>query len=107
MFVTMNRIPVHEEHWPDFEDRFKHRLGRVDKAPGFVRNLVLRPADGSAECHIVMTLWEDREAFENWTKSDAFIQAHYRTTQDAQKAKEAFKGPGKLETFESVTDSGA
>ena len=74
---------------------------------GCVRSLVLRPADGSAECHIVMTLWEDREAFENWTKSDAFIQAHYRTTQDAQKAKEAFKGPGKLETFESVTDSGA
>jgi heme-degrading monooxygenase HmoA len=107
MFVTMNRIPVREEHWPDFEDRFRHRLGMVDKAPGFLRNLVLRPVDGSTECHVVMTLWEDRKAFEEWTKSDAFIHAHYRSNQTAQKAKETFKGPGKLESFESVTDSGA
>ena len=107
MFVTMNRIPVHEDHWPDFEDRFKHRLGLVDKAPGFLRNLVLRPVDGTTDCHVVLTLWEDREAFAAWTKSEAFIQAHYRSPQDAGKAKEAFKGAGKLEAFESVTDSAA
>ncbi len=107
MFVTMSRIPVRKEHWDDVEDRFRHRLGLVDLAPGFVRNLVLRPAGGSTDSHIVMTLWENRESFENWTKSDAFIQAHYRIHQDARKAKEAFKGPGRLEIFESVTDSGA
>jgi heme-degrading monooxygenase HmoA len=107
MFVTMNRIPVHEEHWPDFEERFRNRLGLVDKAPGFVRNMVLRPVDGTTDCHVVMTLWENREAFENWTKSDAFLQAHYRGDQGTQNAKDTFKGPGKLESFEAVTDSGS
>lgn len=107
MFVTMNRIPVHEEHWPDFEERFKNRLGLVDNAPGFIRNMVLRPADGTTDCHIVMTLWKDRQAFEQWTKSEAFLQAHYRNTEGGQRSKDTFKGPGKLETFESVTDSGS
>ena len=107
MFVTMNRIPVHEDHWPDFEDRFRHRLGLVDQAPGFLRNVVLRPVDGSTEDHVVMTLWENRKSFENWTRSDAFIEAHYRAEQRAKEAKETFKGPGRLEAFESVTDSGA
>jgi len=102
VFVTMSRIPVREDHWTDVEERLRNRLGLVDLAPGFVRNIVLRPAGGT-DAHIVMTLWENREAFETWTKSDAFIQAHYRGNQ----AKEAFKGPGTLEVFEAVTDSGS
>ena len=106
MFITMNRIPVHEEHWPDFEERFKNRIGLVDQAPGFIRNMVLRPADGTGDAHVVLTMWETREDFQTWTKSDAFLQAHYRAGQDTGKAREAFKGPGKLETFESVTDTG-
>lgn len=107
MFVTMSRIPVREDHWTDVEDRFKNRLGLVDKAPGFLRNIVLRPVDGTTDCYIVMTLWKDRGAFEAWTKSDAFIEAHYRGPQDAQKLKDAFKGAGKLESFEAITDSAA
>ncbi|HXH65410.1 MAG TPA: antibiotic biosynthesis monooxygenase [Mariprofundaceae bacterium] len=107
MFITMNRIPVHQGQWPDFEERFRNRIGLVDQAPGFIRNMVLRPTDDTGDCHIVLTMWENREAFENWTKSDSFLQAHYRARQDAQKAKETFKGPSKLETFESVTDTGA
>lgn len=107
MYITMNRIPVHEDHWPDFEERFRNRIGLVDQATGFIRNMVLRPTDDSSDSHIVLTMWESREAFENWTKSDSFLQAHYRASQDSQKAKESFKGPGKLETFESVTDTGS
>jgi len=102
MFVVMNRIPVNEEFREDFEARFRERQGLVDQSPGFVRNLVLRPSDGSSEYHIVMTLWESREAFEAWTRSEAFARAH-------EKAKETpkamFNGRNVLEMFEVVSDS--
>jgi heme oxygenase (mycobilin-producing) len=107
MYITMNRIPIREDHWPDFEKRFKNRIGLVDQAHGFIRNMVLRPAEGSSDAHVVLTMWETREDFENWTKSDAFLQAHYRTSQDSEKAKETFKGPSRLELFESITDTGS
>ncbi len=102
MFVTMNRFTIAPEHWADFEARFKQRAGLVDQAPGFIRNAVLRPAEGSAEQHVVMTLWESREAFEAWTRSESFRAAHANA---GQTPKTWFAGPSKLEMFEAVTDS--
>jgi len=102
MFVTMNRIPVNPEFSKAFEERFASRAGLVDKAPGFIRNLVLRPVEESSGRYIVMTLWESREAFQAWTKSDAFRKAHA----GARKAPEGmYLGPGKIEVFETVIDS--
>jgi hypothetical protein len=43
MIVITNRIPVAMGHEIDFEDRLKHRVHLVDRAPGFVRNEVHRP----------------------------------------------------------------
>ncbi len=104
MFVTMNRIPVNPEFCDAFEKRFAERIGLVDKAPGFIRNMVLRPVEESSDRHIVLTFWESKEAFMAWTKSDAFREAHAR----ARKAPEGmYLGPGKIEVFETVLDSGA
>lgn len=102
MFVTMNRFSIEPQYWNDFEDRFRQRAGLIDKEPGFIRNAVLRPEKGFSEQHIVMTLWESREAFEAWTKSDSFRQAHAKA---GQTPKEWYAGPNKLEIFESVTDT--
>ncbi|MDX8410324.1 MAG: antibiotic biosynthesis monooxygenase [Mariprofundaceae bacterium] len=101
MFVTMNRIDVHENQQDDFAERFRQRAGLVDGSPGFVRNMVLRP-ENPADPHIVMTFWENRPAFEAWTKSDSFRQAHAKA---GQASGDMFRGPSKLEMFESVTDS--
>jgi len=103
MFVTMNRFTIHPDHWEEFENRFRQRAGLVEHAPGFIRNAVLRPAEGSSDQHIVMTLWESREAFVAWTKSEAFRKAHEKA---GQTPKEWFAGPSRLEVFESVTDTG-
>ena len=43
MFVTMNRIPVRPEYAEQFEEAFRQRARLVDRMPGFIRNLVLRP----------------------------------------------------------------
>jgi len=102
MFVSMNRISVNPDHADAFETRFKNRAGFVDQAPGFIRNMVLRPED-PANPYIITTFWENREAFVTWTKSDAFRQAHAGA---GQAPKTMFSGPGKLELFDAVTDSG-
>jgi len=103
MFVSMNRIDVNEDHQGDFAERFRSRAGLVDGSPGFVRNMVLRP-ENPADPHIVMTLWANRKDFIAWTESDSFRQAHAKT---GQASKNMFRGPSKLELFESVTDSDA
>jgi len=104
MYIVMNRIPVNREYREDFEERFKSRQGLVDQSPGFIRNLVLRPTDDSSDYHIVMTMWQDRQAFLDWTESDAFRQAH---VQARETPREMFSGRNVLETFEVVSDSGS
>ncbi len=102
MFVTMNRIPVHPEYAEAFEARFRERARAVDGAPGFVRNLVLRPADPATQPYVVQTFWESRAAFEAWVESPAFREGHARA---GSLPREAFRGPNELETFEVFADS--
>lgn len=104
MYIVMNRIPVNKEYQDDFEERFRQRQGLVDQSPGFIRNLVLRPTDDTSDYHVVMTLWQDRQAFLDWTESKAFREAH---AQSRETPREMFAGSNVLETFEVVSDSDA
>lgn len=102
MITVMNRIAVKPEYAEAFEERFRDRARLVDGMPGFVSNQVLRPVNPE-EPYIVLTLWNSREEFEAWTRSDAFIQGHARS---GSLSKEAFNGPNKLEIHEVFQDSG-
>ena len=95
MIVVQNRIPIAKGWEAEFEKRFTNRAWALSKLPGFVRNEVLRPAEGSDAPYIVRTYWETMAAFEAWTKSDEFRAAHANTP-----PKEAFSGPSKLEIHE-------
>ncbi len=101
MYVTMNRISVDSAHRDAFERRFRQRAGLVDQAPGFVRNLVLRPEEEDG-VYIVLTMWRSREDFVAWTRSEDFRKAHARA---AETPKDMFRAPGRLETFYTVSDS--
>ncbi|HUQ31311.1 MAG TPA: antibiotic biosynthesis monooxygenase [Pyrinomonadaceae bacterium] len=74
MIVVMNRIAIAEGRELDFEKTFTERDRAVDLMPGFLDLQVLRPAEGRT--YVVMTRWKSREAFEQWTHSQAFISAH-------------------------------
>jgi heme-degrading monooxygenase HmoA len=90
----MNRIPVRPEYREAFEEAFRQRARLVDRAPGFLRNLVLRPKNPE-DPYIVLTFWENEAAFLAWTESPAFRQGHARHTLP----KEAFLGPNRLESY--------
>lgn len=106
MIVVANRIPV-TEGWEDrFLDRFRNRAGLIDDAPGFLRNMVLRPKrhphqdPDAPEYHVVLTFWKDEEAFWAWTKSDSFRQAHADLPPE-----EMFAGTSILEMHEVMMDT--
>jgi len=110
VIVVTNRVPVAPGHEADFEDRFRNRAHFIDRSPGFVKNLVMRPVnrrfshttgewEETAEqgYYLVQTYWESEQAFWDWTKSEAFRVAHGN-----RPPAEMFAGPNVLEIHEVV-----
>jgi len=76
MFVMMNRMTVTESDREHFEHLFKTRAGAVDRRPGFIKAEILRPTRG--DTYIVMTHWQDKDSFLQWTKSEEYMEGHTR-----------------------------
>jgi heme-degrading monooxygenase HmoA len=74
-FVVINAITVPQDRADELAGRFAGRAGMVDKAEGFERFELLRPADGR-EQWLVMTTWRDEASFQAWMSSQAFGTAH-------------------------------
>lgn len=74
MFIAMNNFRVQPGQEAEFERRWRERETYLDKVPGFVEFALLK-GDNPGE-YISHTTWEDRQAFEAWTKSDAFTMGH-------------------------------
>ncbi|MGH2584053.1 MAG: antibiotic biosynthesis monooxygenase family protein [Dehalococcoidia bacterium] len=74
MFVAMNNFKVAPGKEADFEARWRERETYLDRVPGFLQFMLLR-CDTPGE-FISHTLWESREAFENWTRSEQFTAGH-------------------------------
>jgi heme-degrading monooxygenase HmoA len=113
VFVVTNRIPVAAGHEADFEERFRNRAHLIDRSPGFIRNLVLRPVQRRFDhktgewaetkeqgYYLVQTYWESEEAFWNWTKSESFRIAHSN-----RPPAEMFAGPNVLEIHEVIQNT--
>jgi heme-degrading monooxygenase HmoA len=96
MYVVANRVPVALAWRDEFESRFRHRAGQVDQQPGFVRMEVLRPVNDESP-YVVLTVWQDRAAFDAWLKSDDFKAAHANPL-----PKDAYAGEGRLEMFDVI-----
>jgi heme-degrading monooxygenase HmoA len=101
MISVANRIYVNKEFAEAFEERFRQRAGLVDGMPGFISNQVLRPVN-EGDPYIVFTLWQSRQHFLNWVRSDEFVKGH---AQSGTLPKEAFAGPNVLELHEVIQDS--
>lgn len=97
MILVMNRFNVTPGREDDFEEAFRNRAGLIDGMPGFMGLDMLRPASPGG-VFISMSRWASMEAFEGWTKSEAFRRAH------GKRHEGMFQGHPVLEIFE-VFDS--
>jgi heme-degrading monooxygenase HmoA len=73
--VKINAIEVPEGRGEALEERFRSRLGEVEKMPGFLGFELLRPTGGETR-YFVYTRWESEEAFRAWVEGPAFSRGH-------------------------------
>ena len=79
-FIAMNRFKVIKEEQQAFEERWLNREVHIAREPGFVAFHLLKGPE--YEDHILYashTVWESEEAFDAWTRSEAFRAAHHST----------------------------
>ena len=99
MFIAMNRFRIALGSEAEFIDIWRKRESHLDGVPGFKQFHLLRgPANEECTLFASHSVWESREAFEDWTRSEAFRKAHA----GAGGAKGVYLGHPQLETFEAV-----
>ena len=77
MFIAMNRFKVKKGEEPAFEARWLGRDSHLRAVPGFLNFHLLKGPE--REDHVLYashSVWASRQAFENWTHSEAFRAAH-------------------------------
>lgn len=97
MFIAMNRFRIA----PGFEDTFvqmwRERDSRLQDVPGFRQfNLLRGESRPEATIFISHSTWASRQAFLDWTESDAFKQAHAK----ARAPEGTYLGPPQFEGYE-------
>ena len=77
MYIAMNRFKVAAESTEAFEEVWRTRKSHLDKMPGFIEFHMLRGSDkGDHVLYASHTVWESHEAFQAWTRSEAFRASH-------------------------------
>ncbi|WP_119154004.1 antibiotic biosynthesis monooxygenase family protein [Caldimonas tepidiphila] len=99
MFVAMNRFRIAPGREADFIEVWKTRDSHLKGVPGF-REFHLLQGASTAEHTLFAShsVWDSREAFEAWTRSEAFRMAHANAGQQ----RDLYLGPPQLELFDAV-----
>lgn len=99
MFIAMNRFRIALGKEAEFIELWRQRESHLDGVPGFREfHLLQGPSFEDYTLFASHSVWENCDAFENWTRSEAFRLAHA----NAGIAKGIYLGPPQLETFEAV-----
>ena len=97
MFIAMNRFKIIPGHEEDFLEIWRNRETYLDEVPGFKEFHLLRgPTTDEYSLFASHSIWESKNAFESWTKSEAFRKAHA----NAGSAKTVYLGHPEFEGFE-------
>ena len=98
LFIAINHFSVDPERGAEFEDHWKKRESHLAEVPGFLRFALLRGDEpGSYASH---TSWKSRQAFEDWTQSEAFRKAHAQARTPAG----VLQGPPRLQLYEALLE---
>jgi len=99
MYIAMNRFKIVPGSENEFIGIWKNRETHLDTVPGFKEfHLLQGPSHEDYTLFASHSVWESREAFEAWTKSEAFRKAHAT----AGGAKGIYLGPPQFEGFDVV-----
>jgi heme-degrading monooxygenase HmoA len=99
MYIAMNRFRIAHGHEHDFEELWRTRDSHLDDVPGFREFKLLKgPADDEGTLYASHTVWESREDFEAWTKSESFAKAHAQ----ARAPKGTYLGHPVFEGFDAI-----
>lgn len=88
-FVAINYITCDAEYIERFEYLFSTRAKAIDTINGFINMEVLKPIDPTDNCYLIVSHWENEDAFKSWAKSPQFLEGHKRGFEDIKKAKES------------------
>ncbi len=73
----MNRFKIVLGREDDFEKIWKKRDTHLENVPGFIEfHLIRGEKDENHALYASHSKWRSEDDFSNWTKSDAFRQAH-------------------------------
>ena len=99
MFIAMNRFKIVLGKEQDFESVWKNRDTHLKGVPGFKEfHLVKGNTNEEFTLYASHSIWDSKEDFINWTKSEAFRLAH----KNAGKHKDLYIGAPNFEGFEVV-----
>lgn len=100
MYVAMNRFRVNEGFEDGFEQIWRDREKLVLAEPGFESFQLLRgeTADGITT-YISHSTWATKQAFVDWTNSEAFVKAH----RDARSPQGTLDGHPEFSGYDVVT----
>jgi len=101
MFIAMNRFKVQSGSEADFEAVWKNRDSTLSEMAGFRSFHLLRGPANEDEKYTLFashTIWESKEDFVAWTKSENFRAAH----RNAGGSKPLYVGHPQFEGFSVV-----
>ncbi|XZF14206.1 antibiotic biosynthesis monooxygenase family protein [Chitinophagaceae bacterium MMS25-I14] len=85
-FVAVNYISCNSEYKERFETLFATRAKAIDRMPGFIDMHVLKPSK-EEDPYLIVSYWDNEDAFKTWTKSPEFLEGHKRGFEDIARAK--------------------
>ena len=96
MFIAMNRFKVARGSEAEFETMWRNRDSHLSSVPGFIGFHLLRgPRYDGYTLYSSHTSWKSEDAFDDWTRSEAFLRAH----KAAGEHKSLYLGPPVFEGF--------
>ena len=99
MYLAMNRFKIAMGFEEGFEKLWRERESYLHTVPGFNTFSLLKGTQtDDYTLYASHTVWESREAFEDWTQSESFKKAHAQ----AKAPKGTYLGHPNLELFEAV-----
>lgn len=100
-FIAMNRFKIHPDRTADFEEIWKSRESRLNELKGFREFRLLKgPQTEDYALYSSHVVWDSRDDFEAWTKSQQFRDAHKNAGK--REGESPILGHPQFEGFETV-----